>query len=153
HITVVEPDINGRYGVGAMAWTWSVIDEHANCLQECQCGTGCSCPEGCMACGEPVDGGHATGCPWTAGSAFYERPAIAAQQAVRDVHRHRPGCPLVRRCPGPLFTDDFVRQCRFCGDTGCLDAHTLRTGDLVEHHQRCTNCGETWSAIARSTVA
>ncbi|MGH3737568.1 MAG: hypothetical protein ACRDT6_18460 [Micromonosporaceae bacterium] len=145
-VEVVEPDLDGMYGVGAMAWTWSVVDESAAaCVTDCRCGTGCGCPTGCVVCGEPVDAGHATACPWIAGSAAYEQPVISPQRAVLDAHRHRSGCPLVRRRPGPLFDTERAR-CAYCGAAGGADLHNRRRGDTVEHHQRCTRCGQTWSA-------
>lgn len=144
---LVEPDQDGMYGVGAGAWTWSVVDDTAaDCIDDCQCGAGCGCPATCAVCIEPVDAGHATACPWRAGSAVYEQPVIPPQPAVLDAHRHRPGCPLVRRRPGPLFdTDDD--GCAFCGAVDGRDLHTLHRNDgTLEHHQRCTTCGHTWSA-------
>ena len=152
----VGPDRDGLYWIGAMAWTWSIVDEAATeCLEECRCGSGCGCPDGCAVCDEPVDAGHQPNCPWSAGSAPYEEPEIPAQPAVLDAHRHRPGCRMARRGPGPLFIPEGdADRCGFCGHIGGLDAHTVRTsGGGVEHHQRCTNCGETWSAVGPASTA
>lgn len=156
-VDIVAPDAWGLYRIGAPAWTWSVVDGAAPCLEECLCGAGCGCPDGCAVCGEPVDGGHAPRCRWTAGSAPHEQPVIPPQPAVLDAHRHRPGCPSARRRPGPLFITDSRSgsgRCGLCGAVDGLDAHTpRRSGGGFEHHQRCAACGQTWSAAGPTAAA
>lgn len=112
----VLPDADGLYAIDAPAGQWAVVEILRERHGGCECGT-CSCPPVCAVCDEPIGGGHATGCVWPYGSARWERPAIAGVAAVLDAHRHRPGCPFVRRRPGPLFDRPGLRCC-FCGDHG-----------------------------------
>ncbi|MGC4851835.1 hypothetical protein ACLQ24_00195 [Micromonospora sp. DT4] len=136
---------DGRYPVPAPLGQWSLVETGWDRDGDCECGT-CTCPPVCAVCAQPVDGGHAPTCVWPAGSAAWERPAIAPAAVVLDVHRHRPGCVFVRRRPGPLFSG--VRQgCAFCGEPGARSSHTLTRADgSVEHHQRCRACLQIWQA-------
>lgn len=143
---VITADADGLYAIEAPIGQWTTVDIRWTRTDECECGT-CACPASCAACDQPVGGGHAGWCPWPAGSAPWERPAISSVDAVLDVHRHQPGCPLVRRRPGPLFPADRHR-CAFCGAAGTRQTHNLTVGGTVSHHERCRECRQVWIVAA-----
>lgn len=142
----ISSDADGRYAIDAPFGQWQEANDPLEHSDICDCGD-CGCPDDCAACESPVGTAHHRSCPWQGGSATWERPRIPAARVVLEAHTHRPGCPWVRRRPGPLFLPGRG-MCLYCGTLGEGSTHDVIGPDGLAHHQYCRDCRQHWSSAA-----